>query len=59
MHCQPLIVEGDLGCLFICVNVLEECSVGIVLLLLDGGAKLQQRLWDFLLCGPQNIDQPT
>lgn len=28
-----------------------------MLLLLDGGAKLQQRLWNFLLGGFKHIDQ--
>lgn len=36
------IVKRNLGRLFVCVNILEECTVRIVLLLLDSRAELQQ-----------------
>ena len=51
------IVKCDFRRLFIRIHLLKESAIGVVLLLLDGGAELQQGLWHFLLRRFENIDQ--
>lgn len=52
-----LVVKGDLCALLAHVDVLEESTVCAVLLLLDGGSKLQQLIRNGLVRGLQNVDQ--
>lgn len=51
------IVEGDLSSLGVHVNILEEGTVGVVLLLLDSGTEFHQVLWHVLLSSLKNVDQ--
>lgn len=54
--CLPLI-ERDLGGLLVGVNVLVERAIGIVGLLLDGGAELEKLLGNGLLGGSEDVDE--
>lgn len=55
---SPLIVKCDLRRRFSHVHVFEKGTVGIVLLLLNSGAKFEERIGNILFRGFQNIDQP-
>lgn len=52
-----LVIECNLGALLVHIDILEECSVGAVCLLLDRGSKLHQVVGDGLICGPEDVDQ--
>ena len=52
-------IKGDFGALFRHVHVLEEGAVGVVSLLLDRGAKLEQVFGDRLVSCLEDVDQPV
>jgi hypothetical protein len=51
------LIESDLRCLLRTVNIFVECTVSSMFLLLYSGAKLEQVLRDFLICGLEHVDQ--
>ncbi len=51
------LVKCNLRCLLSHVNVLKECTVHAVLLLLHSGAELEQSVGDRLVSSLENIDQ--
>ena len=53
-----LIVKCDLRRGFSHVHIFEKGPIGIVLLLLDSGAKFEERVRNILFRCLQNVDQP-
>lgn len=54
-----LIIKCNFGGLFVGVDILEECTVGIVLLLLNSCAEFKKILGNILVCGLENVDQSS
>jgi hypothetical protein len=53
-----LIVKCDLRRGFSHVHIFEKGAIGVVLLLLDSGAKFEERVRNILFRCLQNVDQP-
>lgn len=52
-----LLIESNLCCLLVRVDVLEEAAVHVVCLLLDDGAKLHQLIRNRLVSTLEDIDE--
>jgi hypothetical protein len=55
----PSSIESNLRCLLCHINVLVECAVRCVFLLLDGCAELQQFFRNWLTRSVEDIDKPV
>lgn len=54
---MPKLIESDLGGLLAHIDVLEESTVSVVRLLLNGGTELEQLIRDRLAGSLEDVDQ--